>query len=85
MIVSYKKIWSGGEVGHLAGASYGPAICVMQGVTDLAFHHAASVVNVNQFQTIRATVFFLAGQQQFGLRMMGALLLWSGRLGNGWP
>lgn len=67
---------------HLAGTCDGPAICMVQGVADFAFHNAAPVVQVDQFQAIRTTMLFLVGQQQFGLGMTGALPLRFSRLDN---
>jgi hypothetical protein len=50
---------------HLADARDGPAIGVVQGVADFAFHGAAQVVRGDQFQAIGTSVFFFFGKLQF--------------------
>ena len=71
-------------MGHLAGAGDGPAICMVQGVADLAFHYAALVIRVDQFQAIRAAVLFLARQNQFWSGMIETFPLWFGQLRGDW-
>jgi len=50
----------------LAGTGNCPAIRVVQGTANLAFHRAAWVIRDNQFQTIRTSVFHFIGKLQTG-------------------
>ena len=71
-------------MGHLAGAGDGPAIGMVLGVADLAFHHAARVIRFDQFQAIRTAVRFLARQNQFWSGMIETLSLWFSQLLGDW-
>jgi hypothetical protein len=66
---------------HLAGTGDRPAIGVVKSVADLAFHDAAGIIYVNQFQAIRATVFFFLGKLKLRF-MWGGMLDIRGRMCN---
>lgn len=64
---------------HLANAGDFPAIFVVQGVANLALHHASRVCAADRFEAIRAAMFLHDCDRDFGFAVQHAASLWAYR------